>query len=251
MKKTKFIFTLMLGVSMATMARADDTSYDNCVAAGLGDCYLIDGSQTEFGNALSGTYYTKSGPENNLTMTVYGPTGSESMAAEVTSNYFYGGSFMNGVTSLKTLGKVNIRQGGFAGVTGLTSVDLTGAQLVEGYAFWGTTGLTSIVISDSLLDADGNILEYAERDGAYTGINPDAFRDGGLQTIYCPAGKTCANNLGISGDNIVSYSIDGNGQIKVLPSTPSAPVRADIRIYTIDEANAVAGKVNRFRIKYR
>ncbi len=33
--------------------------------------------------------------------------------------------------------------------------------------------------------------------------------------------------------------------------TPSAPERADIRIYTIDEANQVAGKVNSVKIRYR
>ena len=33
--------------------------------------------------------------------------------------------------------------------------------------------------------------------------------------------------------------------------SPSVPARADIRIYTIDEANAVAGKVNSFKIRYR
>ncbi len=33
--------------------------------------------------------------------------------------------------------------------------------------------------------------------------------------------------------------------------TPSAPQRADMRIYTIDEANQVAGKTSHVKIRYR
>ncbi len=126
-------------------------------------------------------------------------------------------------------------------------------------AFRHAENLTSIVISDSLLDADGNILEYAQRDGVYTGISPDAFKYGALNTIYCPTDKKCGNSFtGLSGTpRIISYSIDENGQIKAGGKTYAS--LDDLasgnhivkRIYTIDEANEVAGKVNSVKIRYR
>ncbi len=264
MRKSQFIFVLMLGSSFATMARADDTSLANCLAAQEGNCEQI-------GN--SGTYYTLSGDEGNKTMTIYGTKGSESNAATVPEKAFYDddvSTFPRGVKSLKTSGNVNIGRYAFRGATNLTSIDLTGVQIIGYFAFAGATGLTSvdltgvqtigneafeyatdltsIVISDSLLDSNGNI----------TGIRSDAFYLSGLNTIYCPAGKTCGNSFtGLSGTlKIIPYSIE-NGQIKAggkfyaslddLASGNYIPKR----IYTIDEANAVAGKTNTFSIRYR
>ena len=318
MRKSQFIFVLMLGTSFATMARADDTSLANCLkAAGDGNCKPIGDSDT---------YYALSGDEGNLTMTIYGTTESGSTAATVPDNASFDDNFPAGITSLKTSGNVDIGDWAFevatgltsanlTGVktigygafssTGLTSVDLTGVQTIEDCAFYGATGLTSIVISDSLLDSNGNILEFGERDGVYTGIDPYAFNGSGLNTIYCPAGNACGNGFDYLSPTpkIISYSIDENGtyivdenmyanadmmtknitcegaQCTALrmalnagntceaqdacntlalqygtpsePSTPSAPQRADIRIYTIDEANQVAGKVNSVKIRYR
>ena len=362
MRKSQFIFVLMLGSSFATMARADDTSLANCLkAAGEGNCVRIGDSDT---------YYALSGDEGNQTMTIYG-TNADGTAATV-PEYAFNSTFPEGITSLKTSGNVDIGNGAFEGSEGLTSIDLTGVQSIGwdafaatgltghldltgvqsiGYeafwnawlltsvdltgvqsigghafegaenltsanltgvqtiddsAFYGAYNLTSIVISDSLLDAGGNILEYAKRDGVFTGIDPYAFSDSGLNTIYCPAGKTCDNSFeGLSDTpTIISYSKNDDGTYSVgenmyanadmmtkniacenadqcaalqralnagntceaqdacntlaqqyaaasEPETPSAPARADIRIYTIDEANAVAGKVNSVKIRYR
>ena len=434
MRKSQFIFVLMLSASFATMARADDTSYANCLkAAGEGKCEQI---------GTSGTYYALSGDEGNKTMTIYGTKESGSTAATVPQEAFFFWDDENemstvpaGVTSLKTSGNVDIGElafavatgltsvdltgvktigyGAFNGATNLTSVDLTGVQSIGGEAFKGATGLksanltgvqsigdsafwyatgltsvdltgvqtighhafwmaegltghldltgvqsigayafegatnltsvdltgvktigdgafqlatgltsvdltgvqtigygafsaavnlTSVVISDSLLDSNGNILEYDERDGVYTGIDLSAFSDSGLNTIYCPADKTCGNSFwGLSDTlEIISYSKNDDGTYSVgenmyanadmmtkniacenadqcaalqtafnagntcatqdacntlaaeyATPQPTKPQRADIRIYTIDEANAVAGKVNRVSIKYR
>ena len=287
MRKSQFIFVLMLGSSFATMARADDTSLANCLkAAGEGNCVQI---------ATSGTYYALSGDAGNQTMTIYGTSGST--AATVPNYAFYDGeydksSFPRDVKSLKTSGNVDIGDGAFWKATGLTSVDLTGVQSIgysafEGatnltsidltgvreigvtafygatsltsanltgvqtigeFAFLGAGKLTSIVISDSLLDSKGNI----------TGIDAGAFDGSGLNTIYCPAGKTCGNSFtGLSGTlKTIPYSIE-NGQIKAGGKTYAS--LDDLasgnhivkRIYTIDEANEVAGKVNSVKIRYR
>ena len=135
--------------------------------------------------------------------------------------------------------------------SGITSIVIPDSvTTIKKKAFLGATGLKSIVISDSLLDDEGNITE--------DNINPSAFYLSGLNTIYCPAGKTCGNSFeGLSGTpRIISYSIE-NGQIKAGGKTYAS--LDDLasgnhivkRIYTIDEANAVAGQTNSFKIRYR
>ena len=61
MRKSQFIFVLMLSTSVATMARADDTSLANCLKAKEGNCVKIEGSDT---------YYALSGDAGNQTMTI-------------------------------------------------------------------------------------------------------------------------------------------------------------------------------------
>ncbi|MBR1915859.1 MAG: leucine-rich repeat protein [Alphaproteobacteria bacterium] len=394
MRKSQFIFALMLSTSFATMARADDTSsLANCEDhAGKGNCVQI---------GTSGTYYALSGAANNQTMTIYGTKGSESNAATVPEYAFYDDESWEstvpvGVTSLKTSGNVNIGEYAFYGASGLTSanltgvqtigrgafgsepdfgltcgltsIDLTGVQTIGNYAFSGATGLTghldlsgvqsigddafsstgltsvnltgvqtigraaffkttnltsvdltgvqsigygafmdatgltSVVISDSLLDSNGNILGYScDVNNVCAGIGIYDFEESGLSTIYCPTDRTCGNNfMGLSDTpTIISYSKNDDGTYSVGDNTyanadmmtkgitcegaqctalrtaldaggtcstqdacntlaaeyatpqPTKPQRADIRIYTIEEANAVAGKVNRVSIKYR
>ena len=142
MKETKFIFTLMLGCSLAAMAKAG-TSYDNCVdavgAANAANCMRI---------GTSGTYYALSGAANNQTMTIYGTTGEGSEAASVPGYAFLDSRLQStldsNIKSLKTSGSVNIGEYAFYYATGLTSVDLTGVQSIGMNAFYEATGLTSV-----------------------------------------------------------------------------------------------------------
>jgi len=276
MRKSQFIFVLMLSTSFATMARADDTSLANCLkAAKEGNCVQI---------GTSGTYYALSGDAGNKTMTIYGTTESGSNAATVPNLAFFDdgywkSTFPGDVKSLKTSGNVDIGNNAFEYATGLTSVDLTGVQTIgyaafynatsltsanltgvqtiDARAFEGATGLTSVVISNSLLDSSGNILRYAKRNGVYTGISSSTFAASGLETIYCPEGNACGNSFKDVTPRIISYSIDNNGPIKAGGKTYAS--LDDLasgnyipkRIYTIDEANAVAGKVNSVKIRYR
>ena len=318
MRKSQFIFVLMLSTSFATMARADDTSsYANCDAAEKGNCEQI---------GTSGIYYALSGDPGNKTMTIYGTKGSESTAATVPSYVFLTNDFPEGITSLKTSGNVNIRneafisatnltsvdltgvktigygafasatnltsanltgvetigqqafhgatgltsvdltgvqtigQAAFQGARSLTSVDLTGVQTIGDSAFYNATGFTSVVISDSLLDSNGNILGYScDVNNVCAGIYSSAFEGSGLNTIYCPKGKTCGNSFtGLSGTlKTIPYSIDENGQIKAGGKTYASlddlasGKHIPKRIYTIEEANEVAGEVNTIRIRYR
>jgi hypothetical protein len=263
MKETKFIFTLMLGCSLAAMAKAD-TSKDNCErVAGEGNCVQI---------GTSDTYYALSGAANNQTMTIYGTTGDGS-AASVPEEAFYKSwksTFPGGVTSLKTSGSVNIGYNAFKGATGLTSVDLTGVQTIGSGAF-KNTGLTSLVLPDSFFDESGNMKNS---------ISESALNGSGITNIYCPEGANCQNyfttcpentvDLGDCFDmptfetvdrvpvtlNITPYTVE-NGQIKVGNRTYASlndlanNNHIKKRIYTLKEANEVAGKVNHVSIKYR
>ena len=373
MRKSQFIFVLMLSTSFATMARADDTSLANCeAAAGEGNCHVILNNQyypTQ--GYLETTYYALSGPEGNQTMTIYGTKESGSTAATVPDYAFFDDLFLEstlpaGITSLKTSGNVNIGReafdgagltsvdltgvqtigdyafaytgltsanltgvqtigaNAFSGATGLTSVNLTGVQTIGAAAFFKTTnltsvdltgvqsigydaflaatGLTSVVISDSLLDSNGNILGYScDVNNVCAGIGIYDFEESGLSTIYCPTDRTCGNNfMGLSdAPTIISYSKNDDGTYSVgenmyanadmmtkgitcegaqctalrtaldaggtcstqdacntlaaeyATPQPTKPQRADIRIYTIEEANQVAGKTNTVKIKYR
>ena len=133
--------------------------------------------------------------------------------------------------------------------SGITSIVIPDSvTTIKKKAFLGAGKLTSIVISDSLLDSKGNI----------TGIDAGAFDGSGLNTIYCPAGKTCGNSFTGWSDTpkVIPYSIE-NGQIKAggkfyaslddLASGNHIPKR----IYTIEEANEVVGKTSTFSIRYR
>ena len=289
MRKSQFIFVLMLGCSLAAMAKAG-TSKDNCEhVAGEGNCHaILNNLYFETEGYSDTTYYALSGPEGNKTMTIYGTTESGNTAATVPTYAFFDYEFQKstipeGVTSLKTFGNVDIGDGAFQGATsltsvdltgvqsigysafqdatGLTSVDLTGVQRLASGAFENATGLKSVVISDSLLGDDGKILswEYDEESDVSTGVAPNAFFLSGLKTIYCPEGKICGNYFyGFPGGTpkVIPYSIE-NGQIKAGGKTYAS--LDDLasgnyivkRIYTIDEANAVAGKVNSVKIRYR
>ncbi|MBR1915528.1 MAG: leucine-rich repeat protein [Alphaproteobacteria bacterium] len=197
MKKSQFIIALMLGTSFATMARADDTSYANCVAAvGASNCVQI---------GTSGTYYALSGDAGNQTMTVYGTTESGSTAATVPEMAFfnsrYGKStFPGGITSLKTSGNVNIGEGAFEKAKGLTSIDLTGVQTIGMSAFEGATGLTSVDLTGVQ-----TIGEYAFRDATgLTSIDLTSVQTIGNGAFWGATGLT--GHLDLSGVQTIGRS---------------------------------------------
>ena len=215
MKKTKFIFTLMLGCSLATMARAADTSYENCVkAVGADKCVQIGDSDT---------YYALSGPAGNQTMTVYGTKESGGTVASVPQNAFsvYNGnssSALDGVTSLKFSGNVNIENSAFQGATGLTSVNLTGVQSVGNTAFAGATNLTDVnftgvqTIGNSAF-ANMHSLVSADLSGVQT-IGNGAFYDTGLTTVKLAGVQTIEDNAFENATSLTSVDLTSVGTIK-------------------------------------
>ena len=144
----------------------------------------------------------------------------------------------------------------FDGVTTIDSAAFHGV-------FIGSKSPTSIVIPDTVtkigMDAfTGNAqLQSVIMSDKITNIDSNAF-DSRITTIYCTGNlETCKANVGEAfADKVkqaskkeingVSYIYDKSGKLIITSGN-----RKEKRIYTIDEANQVAGKINTFKIKYR
>ena len=141
-----------------------------------------------------------------------------------------------------------------------------------GAAFRGTP-LTDIVIPDSVNSISGDAFSYCtnlqsitigentQLGNIFTGADSDTvFTDIANLKIYCTGDTAkCDANLAAAGYpelktskattkqiNGVTYVYDKNGKL-----VTSSGHRTEKRIYTIEEANEVAGPINRVSIKYR
>ena len=124
------------------------------------------------------------------------------------------------------------------------TVNLENVETVDQYAFSECPKLQSIIIGDKMKSVGKN---------AFYGTS--AY-------VYCQegdghGGKSCAELVkesGITGGKLKIYAIE-NGKIKIGSKTYNGfeelPQYVLRRIYTIDEANRVAGEKNRVSIKYR
>ncbi len=156
--------------------------------------------------------------------------------------------------------------------TNLTSVDLTGVKTIGDTVFYGVAGLKDVLLPDSY---------FSENDDS--GISEWAFLGSNIEKIYCPEGQNCtgrfvkacqegyyydgdgcysdddddyANPVYFSQESIISYKIENNqfnvgGKTYASMADLAAGNHIPKRIYTVDEANAVAGKTNIFSIRYR
>ena len=115
---------------------------------------------------------------------------------------------------------------------------------IGSYAFYNCIDLKSVILGDNI-----------------TSIAANAFSET-TAYIYCKegeghGGKSCSeltDNAGIKKNKLKIYTIE-NGKIKVGSKTYNSfdelPQYTLRRIYTIEEANAVAGDKNRVSIRYR
>ena len=144
---------------------------------------------------------------------------------------------------------------------------LEGVETIDRAAFDGafrhTDSPISIVIPDSVKTigqsafTENRKLQNIILGENVTSIDPKAF-DSSLQTIYCTGNvDVCKENVGeafadkvkkalVKTINGVNYIYDDKGKL-----VTTSGKRTEKRIYTIDEANAVAGKVNSVKIRYR
>jgi len=145
---------------------------------------------------------------------------------------------------------------------------------IKDYAFRGATHLTDVVVPDTVQRIDRGTFSYCTRlhtltIGDNTRLNGDIFYRSSIDTgytdtvnlkIYCTGNTaTCDANLAAAGYgnlksekattkkiNGVTYVYDKNGKLVTTSGN-----RTEKRIYTLDEANAIAGPVNRVSIRYK
>ena len=148
-----------------------------------------------------------------------------------------------------------------------------GIETIEDRAFEGSTELISVVIPDSVTSIGGGAFGYClqlqsitigentKLEEIFRGTNSDTvFTDIANLKIYCTGDTAkCDANLETAGypelksikastkqANGVTYVFDNKGKL-----VTTSGRRTEKRIYTIDEANIVAGKVNSVKIRYR
>ena len=156
----------------------------------------------------------------------------------------------------------------FQGARQLKDINIPqGVTIIPNSIFSATNNLTSIILPDSVTTLASsafskdslctNPIEIVISDHL-TSVDEQAFRNIQNLTIYCTGDiDVCKTNVGENfADKVkqaskkeingVTYVYDSKGKLVTTSGS-----RTEKRIYTIDEANQVAGKVNRFRIKYR
>ena len=155
-------------------------------------------------------------------------------------------------------GLETIGNGGFDGWHSLESIVIPDSvQTIGKYVFSDTPNLKSIVIGNGVISIE---------ETAFSGVQKFCYSEnknecGTRVYIYCQntAERSCRDLIGENNSEVLDrlrlYSVDDNGKIKVgsktydsLSDLPQYKLR---RIYTIDEANAAAGPVNRVSIRYR
>ena len=177
----------------------------------------------------------------------------------------------------------------FEGCSMLASITIPDSVTsIGGRAFKNARSLASITIPDNVTSIGSNAFEGASAlETIYIGdkvnaINADAFKDISANAkIYCQESSNRKNSSGeaLSCSDIISannpndlsklqlYTRDENGNMMLYSKNDKGQIISDgkvytslekfkngvdmKRIYTIDEANRVAGKTNQFRIKYR
>ncbi len=172
------------------------------------------------------------------------------------------------LSSVDFTGVKEIGSGAFTYTTNLHDIDLSGVTKINQDAFGSSfqnESLNNVIISrgttivnfpfasnTKLFCEDVNICkghgtskieQYTKEDGVYK-VGDNYYSSAAKMMLGgteegCETETSCRAKIA-SASGTVSPSV-----------LPSVPARADIRIYTIDEANAVAGKVNSFKIRYR
>ncbi len=169
-------------------------------------------------------------------------------------------------STLQTIGNITGSGGGSFQYTNLTSIELPEGLKTISSSVFRSTPLESVVIPDSVEKIGNraflntpNLQSIIIGDGVVS-IDAEAFA-GISAYIYCKdtAERSCKELIGENNSDAFKklkvYSIDGNGKIrigdKVYDNLGDLPKYISRRIYTVEEANAVAGRINRVSITYR
>lgn len=188
-----------------------------------------------------------------------------------------GDSCFNNVSGLKSIdlnGVEEIGNSAFYYSSSLENIDLTGVKKIGNYAFYNTKKLTDLTISDSLESVGTNAF-YNVKPTNLT-INSDKMdmflNTGGslanIENIYClNSADACRAYLSEKYKNSPSYLASLLAKVKDAPVKAKEEKMADgsikmfrdgkfvgwknKRIYTVQEANEVAGRKNKVKIRYK
>ena len=141
----------------------------------------------------------------------------------------------------------------FDRVTSVESIIIPQSVNTVGYAaFAWTASLTSLDVSDGFEGINGKNPFYGVGETNSTRVILHEIIS--VATVYCNTSQsnTCDS---LNFDNVVPYKVEANRYVlndikykTVSDMLNGIPVK---RIYTIDEANQVSGKINTFTIRYR
>ncbi len=282
MKNSLLITTLMLGASVATMAKATCTNNQTC---GENCCWELtpNGGTSEnptYELTISGTgdmddfWDYDNNKLNQPWKDQIGSITSVQVSNGITSigpQSFRGATNLTSVTIPDSV--TSIRLAAFQGATSLTSITIPNSVTSIGNRiFLEATGLTSITIPDSVTSigpyafykatglTDITIPDTAALEVRESGKGPFYDLDLSNVTLHC-AGvlEQCKANMLAGGYEDGTYNMvqapyskkqadgsrahyDANGKLTGFTGK---------RIYTLDEANKITGSQNRVSIKYR
>ena len=245
MKKFIFILSLVLSFNayaLSDCAQNEDNCWD-CAASQNDSCIarLKDGILTISGSGTTKSYEDGKNPWRNR-------EDIKEVIVEEGITILGGNSFedvlMSSISLPSTLERINYES--FQGTLNLKTIVIPNSVTYMGSFMFDSTGLKSIVLGDSL-DFVGQVFCSSDI------------------TIYCQESdkrtKTCEQLIEEKNPEnlpkLKTYYTNGNGEIvfgkKTYASLEDLAKGKHIpkRIYTIEEANFVAGKKNRVSIKYR
>ena len=179
------------------------------------------------------------------------------------------------ITEVEISGVKDVQQGAFYNFPNLEKVIIgDGLSMIHWYTFTGCASLSEVILSDSVSGIGSYafgvnpklktlVLPESLFKNGTNGLHWEApFADTHLEELYCPQNhfQECLIALqtsGIENNQILKLYRNINGKYyydgKFYDSLNNIGTYNYIkkRIYTIEEANQVAGKTNSFKIKYR
>ena len=275
MRKSQFIFVLMITTALGA---ANSYAGGSCAPNGntTSTCHweLENGVLTISGSGAMRNFLSwRDGsvawyPQlNSITSIVFENADETTGITSIGQEAFSGATNLTSITIPDTV--TSIGRGAFSmyGGNSITSLTIPDSVTSIGEAAFVGVSPTELIISSEQLTM------YANADGGFFNLTAIHCTDGkeacqeALQNIENPYAQfdyaqftslvdTYIPTSTSQGDSEIS-STEGTGEGEDTDSesnvisTPSNPQRTPKRIYTIDEANAVAGEKNRVSIKYR
>ena len=257
---------LVIGVLLTFNAKAESCTPDNktCFECGAKCTMKLTYETDDSGNQIG-----------TLTVSGQGAMGNYAYHEEIDE---YGDYYSRPWASLKnSVQNIKIEEGitkvglnAFYKFQGLKNVELPESMAhLSGGSFQSCSSLSHINIGENIVKIDNQALEATALTSLVipenTKLSSTAFylgiQSNKLQTLYCTENNlsACEKAIAFRGDDakVVTYSKTKDGRYEIAGKiydnfeNMMSGKYTPRRIYTIDEANGVAGKTNTFSIRYR